>query len=161
MPCQSNDQGCVFLWLMVKLNFPDFEHRLLKKDGKIFIFDFIRKKYLVLTPEEWVRQHVVHYLVEHLQYPKSLIKLEGGLSINELARRSDAVVYRSDGTAFMLIECKAPSVKLDQNVFTQTLNYQRKIQSGYILITNGMAFYCAKFFENGDLERLDQIPSYL
>ena len=90
---------------MVQLNLPAFDHQLKQADGKRWIFDILRRKYLVLTPEEWVRQHFVHYIINELQYPKALIKVEGGLSYNKLSKRSDIVVFNRDGKPWMVIEC--------------------------------------------------------
>ena len=95
---------------MIKLNLPDFDYKLKKAEGKVWIFDVIRKKYLVLTPEEWVRQHVVHFLITHKKYPKALIKLEGGLNYNQLQKRSDIVVFDREGKPWMIMECKAPAI---------------------------------------------------
>src|SRR5204863_9718286 len=97
---------------MYALNLPTFEYKLKKADGKVWIFDVIRKKFVVLTPEEWVRQHFVNYLIQHLQYPKSLIKIEGGLTFNQLQKRSDIVVFDRFAKPWMVIECKAPTLRL-------------------------------------------------
>ena len=97
---------------MTTLNLPPFDHRLQQQAGSTTIFDAIRKKYVVLTPEEWVRQHFVHYLIQHLRYPRTLISVEAGLRYNRMLRRSDLVVYGRDGTPFMVVECKATTVPL-------------------------------------------------
>src|SRR5690606_27113443 len=93
---------------MVDLNLPSFEYRIKKTEEKTFIFDEIRKKFVVLTPEEWVRQHFVHYMIGHLRYPRALINVETGLAYNQLRKRSDIVLYDRTGKPWMIVECKAP-----------------------------------------------------
>src|SRR5689334_8566895 len=104
---------------MIKLNLPAYEHRTRESEGKLWIFDPLRKKFLVLTPEEWVRQHFINYLVVHQKYPKALIKIEGGLTYNQLAKRSDVVVFNREGKPWMLVECKSPDIVLSEQVIRQ------------------------------------------
>jgi hypothetical protein len=128
---------------------------------KVEIFDSIRKKYVVLTPEEWVRQHFVNYLVNHLHYPKSLIKLEGGLKYNTLSKRSDIVVYDRKGNPFMLVECKSKDVKLNQKVVNQISIYNLKIGAPYQVITNGLIHYCYRINElSKECVFLNSLPEY-
>ncbi len=127
---------------MEQLNIPSFEYKLRKNAGKLYIYDELRKKFLVLTPEEWVRQHFVHHLINHYQYPKSLIKLESGLQYNQRQKRSDIQVYDRQGNIFMIIECKAPYIALSQAVFDQAAQYNKILQSPYLCITNGMSHAC-------------------
>ena len=122
---------------MLKLNFPDFEFKLKSIDSKTFIFDFIRKNYYLLTPEEWVRQHVLHFLV-YKKITKSHIAVEKQIKINNLVKRFDILVYDRDGQPLILIECKSPSVKIDQSVFDQISIYNLKIKSKYLMISNGL-----------------------
>src|SRR5690242_3296036 len=117
---------------MIPLNLPPFEYRLREEEGRQWIFDVIRKKFIVLTPEEWVRQHVVNYLVVHLQNPKSLIKVEGGLTYNKLSKRSDVLIRDRDGNPWMIIECKAPSVKIDRSAVNQAAVYNTTHKAKYI-----------------------------
>lgn len=129
--------------MLPKLNLPPLQARLQESDGKIWIFDGIRKKFVVLTPEEWVRQHFVNYLIGE-NYPKSLFKIEGGLTVNELKRRSDIQVYNRQGTVWMLVECKNPLININQATLEQVGNYNLSVQAKYIVVTNGMQHY---FFE--------------
>ncbi len=122
---------------MLKLNFPDFEFKLKSIDSKTFIFDFIRKNYYLLTPEEWVRQHVLHFLV-YKKITKSHIAVEKQIKINNLVKRFDILVYDRDGQPLILIECKSPSVKIDQSVFDQIAIYNLKIKSKFLMISNGL-----------------------
>ena len=122
---------------MLKLNFPDFEFKLKNIDSKTFIFDFIRKNYYLLTPEEWVRQHVLHFLISK-KISNSHIAVERQLKVNNLIKRFDIVVFDRNGEPLILIECKSPSVKIDQSVFDQISIYNLKIKSKYLMISNGL-----------------------
>ena len=124
------------------LNFNAYPLKLFKKDGQLFVKDQIRKKSLVLTPEEWVRQHCVHFLSQELKYPIPSIGSEGKLVINEQMKRFDILVYNK-GQPFILVECKAASVKIDQNVFDQIARYNLKLNVPYIWVTNGMNHFFA------------------
>jgi hypothetical protein len=146
---------------MVKLNLPQFDYVLKKEEGKVFILDSIRKKYLVLTPEEWVRQHFINYLIAVLHYPKALIKVEGGLRFNRLQKRSDIVVYDRDGNPWMIIECKAPDQKLTQRTMHQASVYNYSLRARYVTVTNGMVHICCAV--DWDAKRtviLDAMPGY-
>lgn len=129
---------------MVALNLPPFAHTLKRDGDKIFILDVLRKKYLQLTPEEWVRQHFVHFLINHMSYPRSLIKIEGGLRFNTLAKRSDIVIYNREGAPWMLVECKAPDYKLRQQTIEQAATYNHTLLARFIVITNGMTHICCE-----------------
>ncbi|MCW5910705.1 MAG: type I restriction enzyme HsdR N-terminal domain-containing protein [Cyclobacteriaceae bacterium] len=137
---------------MYKLNLPEFNIALRKEQGKVWIFDIIRKKYVVLTPEEWVRQHFVHYLVNELEYPKSLFKVERSLTYNRLQKRSDIIIYNRTGKPWMLVECKAPEIKLTQKAFNQVAVYNMTVGARYIAVTNGMAHYCFEALTQADSE---------
>jgi hypothetical protein len=113
---------------MMKLNLPSFDCVVKKEEGKFLILDVIRKKYLVLTPEEWVRQHFVNYLITELNYPKSLIKIEGGLTFNKLSKRSDIVVFNRHGEPWMIVECKSPSQKINQSTLRQASVYNHTLK---------------------------------
>jgi len=146
---------------MVTLNLPAFDYVLKKEAGKVFILDIIRKKYLVLTPEEWVRQHFVHYLITDLRYPKALIKVEGGLSFNRLQKRSDIVVFNRDGNPWMVIECKAPDQKLSQRTLHQASVYNHSLQAKYLTVTNGMIHICCEVdWATQKTLVLDAMPAY-
>lgn len=131
----------------------------LKKGG--FIFDSVRKKWLVLTPEEWVRQHLVNYLSKQFNFPKSLMAIEKGVKVNKMPRRSDLVLYGANGERLMLVECKAPSVHITQEVFNQIARYNMTLKVKYLLVTNGLQNYCCAIdFENEKFEFLPNIPNY-
>jgi hypothetical protein len=127
---------------MQKLNLPPYDVKLRKMDGKIHIFDPIRKKYLVLTPEEWVRQHFIQFLIHHKNYPPSLIKSETALQYHERKKRTDVTVFDRKMEPLLLIECKAPDVKITESTFSQIANYYSQFKSKYMIITNGMEHYC-------------------
>ena len=122
---------------MIKLNFPDFEFKLKKIDNKTFIFDSFRKKFILLTPEEWVRQHVLNFLVLK-KIPITHIAVEKQIIINSLNKRFDVVIYNNTGDVIMLVECKSPSIKLTQNVFDQISIYNLNLNSKYCMVTNGL-----------------------
>ncbi len=145
---------------MLKLNLPEFQCNIRKNEGNIEIFDIIRKKYVILQPEEWVRQHIVHFLINHLNYPKSLIKVESGLYYNKLSKRTDVVAYNSDGTSQLLVECKSFKVKINQIALDQLSLYNAKLKSKYLLLTNGINHFCCELSEGGDYKFIDNIPKY-
>jgi hypothetical protein len=146
---------------MVKLDLPGFDYQISKAEGKIWIFDVIRKKRVVLTPEEWVRQHIVHFFMNQLSYPKSLIKIESGLKYNQLQKRSDVVVYDRAGRPWLLMECKAPELKLNQSTVMQAAVYNNDIKAKYIAISNGMQHVCYEVKQNvSETELLKSFPGY-
>ena len=133
---------------MLPLNFPAYYFRFKNSENKVYIFDVIRKKFVVSQPEEWVRQHWVHHLIEGKKYPKSLINVEKQLVINSLKRRYDIVVFNSDGSIRILIECKAPKIKIDQTTFDQIALYNMSLKAEYLIVSNGLEhFYCKMDFE--------------
>ncbi|MGB1170176.1 MAG: type I restriction enzyme HsdR N-terminal domain-containing protein, partial [Flavobacteriaceae bacterium] len=123
---------------MQKLNFPTCAFKLKSSENKTLIFDIVRKKYVIVTPEEWVRQHVVHFLLKEKNYPISLIALEKQLKINKRVKRTDIIVYNKQGTPEILIECKAPSVKITQTTFDQIARYNLSANSNFLMVTNGL-----------------------
>ena len=146
---------------MELLNFPASEFRFRKSDSQTVIFDEIRKKFLVLTPEEWVRQHVVQYLINEKKYPKSLINVEKILKINGIPKRYDIVVFNTDGSIFILVECKAPQVKISQHVFDQIARYNMAMQSQLLMVTNGLNhYYCKLDYENERYDFMPELPMY-
>jgi len=146
---------------MQKLNFPSYSFRLKSSENKTLIFDIIRKKYVVLTPEEWVRQHVVLFLIEEKKYPISLIAVEKQLKINSLLKRTDILVFNTKGTPEILIECKAPSVAISQATFDQIARYNLTAQSNYLMVSNGLNHYfCQIDKENETYVFLKEIPNY-
>jgi hypothetical protein len=143
------------------LNLPDFEPKLKAEAAHTWIYDSVRKKYVILTPEEWVRQHFVNYLVQHLEYPRSLLKVESGLAVNAMARRSDILVYNRQGEPHMLIECKAPTVKVDQKVFDQVSAYNLHYQAKLLVVTNGITHYCCAIDQaKKQYTFLSEIPAF-
>lgn len=144
---------------MIQLNFPEIGAKVKKEQDNILIFDVIRKKYLKLTPEEWVRQHAVHFLIHQLHYPKGLIALESGLKFNKLQKRTDIVVYNRSGHPFLLLECKAPSVKITQKVFEQAFMYNDTLKAPYLVVTNGLQHFCC-YVGNKETVFVKEIPDY-
>ncbi|MBX9850650.1 MAG: type I restriction enzyme HsdR N-terminal domain-containing protein [Cytophagaceae bacterium] len=146
---------------MQRLNLPSFEYTIRENNGKASIFDILRKKFVVLTPEEWVRQHFVNLLITHYKYPRSLIKLESGLKYNEMNKRSDIKVFDRDGNLFLLVECKAADVAVSQKTFEQVSLYNSSLKSKYIAITNGLNHFCCCInHEEGKYEFMKDLPVF-
>ena len=146
---------------MVQLNFPAYRFEFKNRENKPYILDRIRKKWVVLQPEEWVRQHVVHFLLKEKNYPISLIAVEKQLKINTRIKRTDIVVYNKQGTPELLIECKAPSVKITQTTFDQIARYNLTANSNYLMVTNGLAHYFCQIDSTKEAYIfLEDIPSY-
>ncbi len=146
---------------MQKLNFPEYSFRFKNSENKVLIFDEIRKKFVVLTPEEWVRQHVVKFLLEEKKYPKSYINVEKNIKINGLTKRYDIVIFNPDGSIFLLVECKAPEVSITQNVFDQIARYNLKLNAQYLMVTNGLNnYFCQMDFENEKYIFLKELPPF-
>jgi len=146
---------------MQKLNFQQYDFRFKNSENKVSIFDEIRKKFIILTPEEWVRQHVVRFLLEEKKYPKSLINVEKVLKVNGLKKRYDAVVFNTVGEIQVLVECKAPEVKITQATFDQIARYNITMNAQYLIVTNGLNHYfCQMDFENEKYVFLPQLPDY-
>src|SRR5690554_4551791 len=120
---------------MQELNFPKYSFRLKNSENKSAIFDDIRKKFVILTPEEWVRQHVVRYLLKEKNYPVSLTNVEKVIKVNNLIKRYDIVIYNSDGSIFLLVECKAPHIKITQETFDQIARYNLALKAEYLMLT--------------------------
>lgn len=146
---------------MQKLNLPKYNFKLKNSENKVLIFDNLRKKYFVLTPEEWVRQHYVQYLIQEKQYPVSLIALEKQLVINNRRKRTDILIFDNLGNPDIIVECKAPSIKITQDTFDQIARYNLKLKANYLIVTNGLHhFYCKMDFENENYVFLKDIPGY-
>jgi hypothetical protein len=141
--------------------FPVFDYKITQKEGKLYIFDGISKKYRLLTPEEWVRQHCLNYLTKHLNYPTSTIQIERNHTINQLNRRTDIQIFDSSGHVFMLIECKAPHVEISSITFQQASQYQKKNQAKYMVLTNGQENHIYQIDTNNQKTiQLTHFPSY-
>lgn len=147
--------------LLLPLNLPPYPFKLTDENGQLSIFDTLRKKNLILTPEEWVRQHFVQYLIKDKHYPKSLIKLEGGLKLHGMAKRSDIVVFNSSGEKILLVECKAPSVGISQGTFDQAARYNMVHKVKLLVVSNGLQhYYCRIDFEKQSYQFIEELPSY-
>jgi hypothetical protein len=146
---------------MQPLIYPEYEFRFRPLGDKQEIFDIVRKRFIALTPEEWVRQHVLHFLHEAKSVPLSLIAVEKSLKINTLLKRADVVVHERSGRALMLVECKAPGISITQQVFDQAARYDMVFHVNYLLITNGLANYCCRFdYSDNSYTFLAEIPMY-
>ncbi|UTW62690.1 type I restriction enzyme HsdR N-terminal domain-containing protein [bacterium SCSIO 12741] len=146
---------------MERLNLPEYQFRLKREDGKIHIFDSIRKKFLVLTPEEWVRQNFIEYLHQEFQYPKSLMKLEKPIKYNRMDNRSDIVCYNNRAEALVLVECKRPSVEITQKTFDQIARYNSVLQIRFLAVTNGLNhYYCEIDHDKGSYRFIESLPEY-
>lgn len=146
---------------MNQLNLPPITPNLKKEQGKVFIFDNIRKKYVVLTPEEWVRQHFVQHLIQNLHYPKALFRIESGLTYNSRQKRSDILIRDREEKPWMLVECKSDAIKLTQKAFNQIAVYNMTIGATYLAVTNGMVHYCWRAPELGkEAIFLDKFPEF-
>ncbi len=146
---------------MYKLNLPEYEYRLKKAEGKVWIFDGIRKKYIVLTPEEWVRQHFINYLVSEKKYPRSLVRVEGGLIYNQLPKRTDIVVFDRHGQPWMIVECKSPSLQVSASTLTQASVYNSTLKAQFLSVTNGLLHLCAHIdWQERKTNLLEEIPPF-
>lgn len=146
---------------MSQLQLPPARLKGCKKEDKPYVWDVFRSKYVRLTPEEWVRQHFAHYMVNHLDYPKALLVIEYTTKINGLDRRSDIVAFNTKGSPILAVECKASSVKITQDVFNQIANYNLDLNVDYLVVTNGMNHYCCKLDrENHRYDFIKEIPKY-
>jgi hypothetical protein len=125
--------------LNLPIKYPLFNTKLKKQKDQTYIFDEVRKKWLVLSPEEWVRQHLIHFLIKQKKYPASLISIEKEIILNELKKRYDIVVYNKQLMPIIVIECKAPYIELDQSVVEQALRYNLIIKASYLMISNGVS----------------------
>ncbi len=146
---------------MQLLNFPAYDFRVKNKENKILIFDIIRKKFVVLQPEEWVRQHVIRWLIEQKKFPASLINVEKKITINGLTKRYDIVVFTPNGSIELLVECKAYTQRLSQEVFDQVARYNLQIRARYLMLTNGLQHYFCKLdLDEEKYAFLEQIPDF-
>jgi hypothetical protein len=143
------------------LNFPEFRFRIVDKENQKLIFDPIRKKYVALTPEEWVRQHVLLYLTEVKAVPSSMIGVEKQILLFGLSKRFDVVVFSNTGSPVLLVECKAPSVIITEKTFDQAARYNMRLRVKHFLITNGLEHFCCRIdYENSKYTFLPEILSY-
>ncbi|MCF6349651.1 MAG: type I restriction enzyme HsdR N-terminal domain-containing protein [Flavobacteriaceae bacterium] len=149
---------------MYKLNLPSYSFKVTKKGGKHYIYDEFRKKNIVLTPEEWVRQHYLQFLVQEKKYPKSLIAVEKELKINSRSlgnKRFDILVFNNKGKHEIIVECKSPKIKISQDTFDQIARYNLQLNATYLIVTNGLEhYYCKMNFEKQAYNFLKNIPNY-
>lgn len=149
------------MYKMLSLNLPHYSYKVVTKEGKNYIFDDLRKKYVALTPEEWVRQHFVHFLTDWKGYPKGLLANEIQINLNGTKKRCDTVLYGRDLKARMIVEYKSPSVEITQAVFDQITRYNIVLKVEYLIVSNGMSHYCCKVnYTDGTYSFLPDIPTY-
>lgn len=146
---------------MLSLNLPAFDTKIATRDGKNVIFDVIRRRYVALTPEEWVRQHFVHFLIAHKGYPSALMANEVLLNLNGTKKRCDTVLYARDLSARMIVEYKAPHIEITQAVFDQIARYNIVLKVDYLVVSNGMQHYCCCLdYAKQSYTFLQDIPEY-
>ncbi len=146
---------------MQKLNFPEYSFRFKSSENKTLVFDEIRKKFVVLTPEEWVRINLVQFLIKEKNYPKSLINVEKQLKLNNTVKRYDVVVFNNDGSIFLIVECKAPTIAITQDTFDQVARYNLALEAQFLMVSNGLEhYYCKMDFEEKRYVFLESIPDY-
>lgn len=147
---------------MLELNLPKYQIKIYKdKSDNLKVFDSLRKKYVALTPEEYVRQHFINYIVNHLHYPIGLTSNEVTINLNNTTKRCDTVVFKKDGTPLMIIEYKAPNIEIDQNVFDQIVRYNMVLHADYLVVSNGIQHYCCKIdYNKNSIQFIPQIPTY-
>ena len=135
---------------MLQLEFPNYTFKIKNNGNGDYIFDEIRKKYIKLTKEEWVRQNCVKFLINEKNFPSVLINIEKTIKINKLSKRYDIVVYRPDGGIKLLVECKSPEIKINQKTFDQIAVYNMNLKSEQLMVTNGLEHYYYKInYEKG------------
>jgi hypothetical protein len=146
---------------MLSLNLPKYNFKITKKGEKHYIFDEIRKKNIFLTPEEWVRQHFVQYLINQKKYPKSLIAIEKEIKVNNLKKRFDILIFNNKGEHDIIVECKSPKIKISQDTFDQIARYNLKLKAKYLIVTNGLEhYYCKMDDKNQHYDFLETVPDY-
>jgi type I site-specific restriction-modification system R (restriction) subunit len=147
--------------MLQQLNLPYYSFKIKSEGQKKYIFDNIRKRYVVLTPEEWVRQNLTSWLIAEKKYPASLIAVEMQLKINRMVRRADIVLFSREGKPFIIVECKAPGVKISQKAFDQAARYNMDMKVEYLIISNGLVHYCARLDHvAGSWSLLGEVPDF-
>jgi hypothetical protein len=146
---------------MINLNLPTYSFQIKNKENKLYIFDMVRKKNVLLTPEEWVRQNFIQFLINEKKYPKTLIAIEKQLKVNNLIKRTDILVFDKTGNPNIIVECKSSQVKITQETFDQIARYNLKLQATYLIVTNGLQhFYCKMDHQQMKYVFLTDIPRY-
>ena len=147
---------------MIRLNLPQYSFKIKSKENKLYIFDVNRKKQVLLTQEEWVRQHFIEYLVNEKKYPRSLIAVEKQCKVEGIVKRTDILVFDRKGAIDIVVECKAPTVRIDQDTFDQIARYNLKLRAKYLVVTNGMEhFFCQVDEQKEEYLFLPELPSYV
>jgi hypothetical protein len=146
---------------MVALHFPSYSFKTKSSENKSYIWDEIRKKYVIITPEEWVRQHAVQFLIQEKKYPAMWMAIEKQFTVNGQHKRADIVVYNRSLLPHIIVECKAPNIKITQETFDQIARYNLSLEAKYLMITNGLQhFYCQMNFEKETYVFLEELPNY-
>ena len=146
---------------MIQLNFPEYDIKIIEKDGKPSVFDPVRKKYVALTPEEWVRQHVIRFLAAGKNVPLSLIGVEAAIKVYKTSKRFDIAVFDRNAVPLLLIECKAPSVALSREVLDQAVRYNMTLNVSLLMLTNGLQhMVCQIDPKTGNMTVLNDLPPY-
>lgn len=146
---------------MLSLNLPKYETKICERDGKLQIFDPLRKCHVALTPEEWVRQHFVNFLIETRGFPAALMANEVAITVNGMKRRCDTVVYDRQLQPRVIVEYKAPTVKITKEVFAQISRYNLTLKVDYLIVSNGIQHYCCRMdYPNNSYSFLQEIPEY-
>ncbi len=146
---------------MINLNLPKYSFRIKNKENKLYIFDMIRKKNIILTPEEWVRQNFIQFLINEKKYPKSLIAVEKQLRVNNVVKRTDILIFNKSGVPYIIVECKSSNVKITQDTFDQIARYNLKLNAIYLIVTNGLQhFYCKMDHQKMKYVFLKEVPDY-
>ncbi|MFT5752790.1 MAG: hypothetical protein ACI86L_002304 [Dokdonia sp.] len=146
---------------MQNLAFPPYDFRLKSSENKPFIFDVVRKKFVSLAPEEWVRQHVLHFLIYTKKYPLSLINVEKEIKVRDTKKRYDIVIFHPDGSIFLIVECKSYTIPITQTVFDQIARYNLQLEADLLMVTNGLDhFYCSMDYIEERYAFLRELPDY-
>ena len=147
---------------MIDLSFPNYEFRIKNKHNKKYIFDQIRKKFVLLTSEEWVRQNCIMFLINDQKIPKGLINVEKKIKVNNLTKRYDIIVYKTNGSVFLLVECKSPDIIINQKTFNQIAIYNYEVVSDFLMVTNGIQnYYCSIDYSNQCYKFVKDFPKYI
>ena len=146
---------------MQQLNLPEYQFKFKHKGERTEIFDAIRKRFVTLTPEEWVRQNFLQFLIKEKKFPSSLIAIETGLKYNQLQKRADVLAYNKLGLPYLMVECKAPSVMVTQNAFDQVARYNMVFKVRYLVVTNGINHFCCEMnYDENTYSYLETIPFF-
>ena len=147
---------------MIDLSFPNYEFRIKNRHNKKYIFDQIRKKFVILTSEEWVRQNCIMFLINDQKIPKGLINVEKKIKVNNLTKRYDIIVYKTNGSVFLLVECKSPDIIINQGTFNQIAIYNYEVVADFLMVTNGIQkYHCSIDYSNQCYKFVKDFPKYI